>query len=96
MQPEGLVRISSSLFLIHANIASSIRASYHQLADIDTGWKSPGSKVTGIGTALLPDAGPGPLPTKDNNWCKTELDHTCVKSILNYVLLVFLWVYTGK
>lgn len=96
MQPEGLVRKRSSLFLINANIASSIRQSYHQLADTSMGWKSPRSKVTGIGTALHTDAGSGPLATKDNYWCKSEPDHACVVSVLNDTFLAFLWVYAGK
>lgn len=71
-----MVRISSSLFLINANTASSIRELYHQLVDIGMGRKAPGSKVTGTGTALSPDAGLGPLHTKDN-WYKAQPDNTC-------------------
>lgn len=88
MWPEGFVRASSSLFLINANITSSIRDSYEQLSDSSTKWKSPGSKVTGTATALLPDTGSHPLPTKDN--CgEQEPDLTCVVSVLNYASRYF-------
>lgn len=89
MWPEGLVRISSSSFLINANITSLIRDSYEQLPDSSTGWKSPGSKVTGTATALVPDTGSRPLPTTDNNCCELEPDITRVISILNYAFGYF-------